>query len=743
MLRDERFYYHSYADISQRDLWEFTLRRSTSHYPTRRRDLIFTPIFTSFFTASFAATATGQFVIGALSAIASTAVTIGLQAIMAPKPPKPEDGKVPKTQGIPPRFWAVGTNRMAGAYMLWESRGKRLFSVQAIVAHLVAGFRGFWFHDDRVELSDIDPVTGRTLFDDDDRYGDNVSIWWRKGQRKETAYSEIVEYLGEEGIWTDDHRGDGQASIGVVCRSIGPEHQSERFPYGPLSVSTEVDGAYVFDFRIDTDPSNPDAWVFSKNSVLGLCWHLCFNPLGHRRDFATSILPVIDMWQEEADVCDEDVPRAGGGSEKRYECNGFDSSENDPKVGTNAILATCDGWICERGDGALLIIVGKFREKYVAEITDADILGYTVHYGVLPEAEINRLKPTFTYPAIGYATAETRYFENLDAIETAGRVLAEPADYRFVQQWRQAVRLGLRDWKRIELRCNGSLDLRLSAVNSVYTRWTRMNTPLSQPRLYGKIIENRKSTLALLKGGFSMEFSLHPDDIDNWNPGEDEGQAPPVPPQPNFEGILTPVINLLQAKARGSSVYIRVDIIDPEDDSLDPFVEYRLQDNGSGNPGAWIGKVFPNVTPAGGYIQLNTDVVPSNSDLDIRVSFKTSKGTGDPCPVEQITSTTDNTKPAAPTSLNYSTITEAFSARAANTTSSQGRTAYLTFKMGLTTDSYDGAAELDKLAAQPGDLRSVPIVSPGSGLTRRLWCNSENISGLVCDTPAHIDVTFP
>ncbi|MCC7623182.1 hypothetical protein, partial [Klebsiella variicola] len=115
--------------------------------------------------------------------------------------------------------------------------------------------------------------------------------------------------------------------------------------------------------------------MFSKNSVLCLLWHECFNPFGTKRDYTRAILPVIDMWMEEADVCDEDVAKASGGTEKRYECNGFDSAERDPKAGTNAILATMDGWMADRGDGALLIVAGKVREKYIVEITDADILG--------------------------------------------------------------------------------------------------------------------------------------------------------------------------------------------------------------------------------------------------------------------------------------------------------------------------------------------------------------------------------
>ena len=48
----------------------------------------------------------------ALTTIATTAVVGGLQFLLMPKPPKPEDGKVPMTQAIPPRIWGMGTNRI-------------------------------------------------------------------------------------------------------------------------------------------------------------------------------------------------------------------------------------------------------------------------------------------------------------------------------------------------------------------------------------------------------------------------------------------------------------------------------------------------------------------------------------------------------------------------------------------------------------------------------------------------------
>lgn len=735
MIRDARFYQMRYDDPAQRQIWEPMLRKTTALWPIARRDPIFTPIFTSIFTAfGFSATTAGFLAAGA-AAIATTAISIGIQMLLAPKPPKPEDGKIPKVQSIPFRQWCVGRNRLGGAFMLWEAKGKTLFSVQALAGHKIKSFNRYWLHDDEVTLQPSGVINSGT------NYGNQVQIYSRVGNVPETPYAQIVSALSGDGVWTNNHRGDGQASIAMVCQSTKAEKQNKTFPYGPPQLSAEVDGALCWDFRDPLqDPENPSTWQWTRNAAVIMAWHQCFNEFGHKRDYRRAILPILDMWQEEADVCDELVPLKGGGYERRYECNGFDTTENDPKAATNAILASCDGWICERGDGTLPFIVGKFREKYVTTLTDADLVGHQVEYGVLFEDECNRLIPKFCYPEIGYATSDTDFFEDTGAQITAGRVLAQDANYQWVQQWRQARRLGIRDWRRLQEKVSGQINVRLSGINSIYSRWVRLNTPMMLPRLNGKLVENRKSVLSLLQGGFTMDINRHPDNIDDWNPATDEGQMPPVPPKTGKGNVVVPVINLLQAKARGDSVYIRVVIIDPDDDSLIPVVRYRVTDDGSGNPGAWIEQRFPNATPSGGFINMNTNVVPSDAQLDVQVAFIASDGDyGDWSVTANITATVDSTAPASPQALAFSAPT--FSARAANTTSTVGRTAYLTFKIGTTAQSFAAATLIDKLAASPGDVRYVTPPS-AAGATRRLWVQAENISGLT-SAAVYIDVAVP
>lgn len=708
------------------------LRHTTALY-----DPIFTPIFSAVFgTAGLGLTGAAlNFAVGLSTAIATTALTIGIQMIMAPKPPKPDAAKLPMAQAIPYRLFGVGRTRMAGAFMLWESHGPNLHAVQAIVGHRVRSFNRYWLHDDEVTLN-----SGGVASAPDGRYGVNVQIQHRLGLPTETAYPFAVAAFSSTGLWTNDHRGDGQASVYMVASATRQKDQQSMFPYGIPQLSVEADLALCWDFRDPAQsPTNPSTWKWTRNSAVICAWHLCFNEFGFGLDYTKALMPVIDYWKEEADVCDENVPLAGGGSERRYECNGYDTTQNGPKSALNAILASCDGHLVSRGDGARILTVGKFRESRCGTLSERDIVGHNLQYDVLFEEECNRLIPKFTYPATDYTTSDTDYFEDTAAQLDAGRVLAEEAEYQWVHQWRQARRLGLRDWRRLREKIKGSIDVRLSGLNAVYHRWVRLDTPNRMPRLHEKVVENRRSVLAITRGGYTMDIIKHPDNIDDWTPSIDEGKQPPVPSSPNAAGIETPVINLIQAKASGGSVYIRVVVIDPADASLTPVVYYRVADIGSGVPGAWIEQSFPDAVPDGGYLSVNTNTVPVNQLLDVEVAFRSSGGTpSDRSPIQSVLSTADATPPAPP--INFAavvaTTTVTPSAKAAN-----DNTRNLVFKRGTIGLSFASATLLGEYSVTANQTITAATDEPAPG-TWRYWCESENGSGIASGFPVFLDRTL-
>jgi hypothetical protein len=623
-----------------------------------RKDFIFTPIFTALFSTTFlGGTATWTLFGGAVSlasvasAIATTALTIGLQYALAPKPPKPEDGRLPMAQPMPYRRYGVGQSRESGAFMLWEAADSVMCSVQAIMAHQIDSYVDFYLHDDKVTLGGSNNDTVQPI---GERYSDGkVKIWWRLGAVPETPYDQIVDRLGSQDIWTNDHRLDGQASVAMTCGSGGAKKFPERYPYGRPVLSVVGRWAKCWDFRDeDQDPEDPSTWTWTLNPVVQLCWHLCFNPFGEMNDFRRAILPVLDMWQEEADVCDEDVPLAIGGTEKRYTASGVDTTEHGPKAFFNALLAAMDGWHCRRGDGAHLIVAGKYREKYCATLTDADVIGRDLDDDVLFDEEVNKLTPIFNYPATDYSTTSADAFNDVPAQLAAGRVLPQEAHYDFVTAWRQCRRLGKRDFTRLRQKVSGLIYAGLTGLNAAYAPWIRLETPVMVPSLNGKVIANRNTTANLMQGGLQIKFVKMPDDpedIDAWTPASDEGSAPPVPAKPVSSGIPIPIIDSISVQRSGSSVFLRVSLIDPDRDDLTPAFRYRIKDTGSGSPGPYSPpQTFPDVEPAAGLIVLDTNPVPTDEVLEITCAYVGTNGKfGNYTSATEIETTLDNIAPAA------------------------------------------------------------------------------------------------
>lgn len=734
-MRNDRFYQHVYDLPFQRDIWQHLLRTSSNCYPVARRDPIFTPLFTAILGAGgFGLTGTALSVgVGLSTAIATTALTIGISALLAPKPPKPEDGHLPVSQSLPFRMWAVGRTRLAGAKMLWEAKGSSLFMVCALVAHPSHAINRYYLNSDEVFLTDI--PSGKVINKGDRYLYGSVNIYTRLGAMPETPYAAVVAKLASSGAWTNAHRGDGQTSLAMIAKNGQATKQQVSFPYGAPSPSVEGDWAVCWDFR---DPAqsavNPATWVWTRNSALILAWHLCFNEFGFRLNYAKAIMPVIDMWQEEANICDEQIPIANGGFWTRYQCSGWDTTENGPKAGLNAILASCDGHLVSRGDGARILTVGKFRESRCGTINERHITGHKVQYDVLFEEEINRLIPKFTYPDTGYTSADTDYFEDVPAQLDAGRVLSQDGTYQWVTNWRQARFLGSRDFKRARQKVKGSLDLRLAGINSVYKRWNRLISPVRLPKLDGRVVENRQSILSIMNAGFSMDFIQHPDDIDAWNPAVDEGKQPPIPPVVDSDTIAIPVINTVQAQSTGTSVSLRVLLIDPVDTSLTPVVLYRLADAGGGVPGGWVRQQFDNAVASGGYIEVNTGVVPSGVLLDVQALYRASNDKdGDPSATTSLTTVIDPSAPGAPVNLlaPNSVTTVPVSARAAN-----DNTKSLVFKRGTTSQSFAAATLLGRFSATANQVISLNDV-PGAG-TYKYWCGAENGSGIVSATQASV-----
>lgn len=581
-------------------------------------DPILTPLIVSGLVALGVSGATATFLAPILGGIIIAAGSILLAVLLAPKPPKPDDGKLAITQSIPPRIFVYGTARVAGAVVFQEVAYGSLFYVAALTAHPISGRSHIYLNDDEVTV--VGTVVQPRA---DGGYGEGkVLLLFRNGLVPETNYSEVTATFPT--LWDDDHRGDGCASLYMKCHDTNIKDFGKRFPFGKPAPSAAVKGYVIYDPRITgQDPDDSSTWEWSTNSALCILHFLCFSEFGPQRNYARTIAPVLDLWIAEADICDEAVALNEGGTIPRYELNGWGTGENDPKSILAQMLATCDGHLVDRGDGTAVLKVGKFRESSIT-ITDDDIIGFYIQTDVPDEEIVNRLNVSYTSPDHKFSEVDADPLDDLEDQAARGAIRSQKFELVWAQSNALARRLAKREMYRLRRKLRGTLDIRLGALNLCYERWIYIDS-LMVPRLNGVWIETRTARINLMNGGFvRIEFIGSGTDVDDYDAPVDEGDAPPVPAEPESlaPGAPTDInvtVEQFQISASQFGVRLAVSFDEPSTDAqLDYAVRYRIITS-TGVGGAFITQTFNNPPDAiGGRITLLTNIVDGDESLEVQ-----------------------------------------------------------------------------------------------------------------------------
>lgn len=571
--------------------------------------------------------------------VGSTALllgSIGLSYALAggaPKQPTPADGHLSIKQPNPVRQGGYGRDRVAGAYMLYETNGADISTdVLALIGGQICGVRKFYLNEDPITLSSVRgggfvTADGTT----DGRYSANVNLDWRVGLPTEVAYSSAVSLVPS--IWTTAHRGDGIASLYLQCRQAPSINDQPRiFPNGLPSASVVADLYPLWDPRdTNQDPDDPETWIayptydattvyadgdrvifggesnapaydagttyaryncvsqdgvdyYSRvsgnightpgsdltkwlpigtpyvsranantgntpdqypafwttplaNPVLQIIDQLADADHGMQLDRGLLITPRLDGLMTEADLCDELVVDKNGNLIPRYSSNGKFNFDADPADVLGGILASCDGWMTEDGDGALTLKVGVYRAPTVS-FAPQHVLGFSIDYGIADEAVVNELALTFSDPDSGYKEVPGQPWRDETDISTRGRVRSQPLALSWVQRHAQARRLAKRAMARL-LAPHGSLTLTLYGLLGRGQRWVNLDYPFL-PQMANAVVELSEGSIDLTAGTVTFDWMLvDPATIDAWDPATEEGDgpaltAPGLPPALDF-----------------------------------------------------------------------------------------------------------------------------------------------------------------------------------------------------------------
>lgn len=208
-----------------------------------------------------------------------------------------------------------------------------LHRLVAVAGHEINAFTKFYLDDEELTLDGSGFVTSPARFND----GKTLRLISHLGADDQAA-DETLQ-LESGGLWTYEHR-----AYGIAYFYVRAYFDPDKFPNGPPQITALIQGRKVYDPR---DGST----AFSSNPALCLRDYLILSRIADESELDESSFIAA------ANICDEDVALAAGGTEKRYSCDGYFPTDQKPADIINSIVASMGGslsysqgkWFCKAG----------------------------------------------------------------------------------------------------------------------------------------------------------------------------------------------------------------------------------------------------------------------------------------------------------------------------------------------------------------------------------------------------------
>lgn len=179
------------------------------------------------------------------------------------------------------------------------------------------------------------------------------------------------------GQWNANKRGTGMAYV------VSEIWYDSDIQTRPPTLSYEVEGALLYDRRLDTTAGgsgahrfdNPSTWQYSTNPMVALDHYILGRYLGAVKTFGLGLpsqdFPFADFVPI-ANLCDELVALKAGGTQRRYEANGYLFADRSFK---DTIMDLCRAMDARAADfGGRIGVLDNQPRSPVMEITEADVI---------------------------------------------------------------------------------------------------------------------------------------------------------------------------------------------------------------------------------------------------------------------------------------------------------------------------------------------------------------------------------
>ncbi len=244
-----------------------------------------------------------------------------------------------------------------------------------------------------------------------------IRLWvtWYDGRPAQSADSYLIsETAGQPFAWTAEHRGRGVSYVIITHRY--DSDLADNFSYRFI-----LRGARLYDERRDSTVggagghrlNDPESWEYSTNAEVALRHFL----LGRRIDASSrswfgvgadrSFLDSHSLFALRATHCDGLFSLKNGGTQKRYECNGWISAADDHKKNATKIADAMAAQIFDQA-GKLAVRLSEPQES-VVELFDDDLVESQpsdVSINARADDVVNRVEGRFIDASNGFAAAD-------------------------------------------------------------------------------------------------------------------------------------------------------------------------------------------------------------------------------------------------------------------------------------------------------------------------------------------------
>ncbi len=417
-----------------------------------------------------------QFIPG-IGQLASLAIMVGLSVaskLLAPKTPK-----IPSSQkdrlystidpGAPRKIVLGGATALANdiRYEEWSGTNQEyLDRIVCVASHEVQSVDEIWIEDRQAwtlgggvtsTFSGYLTVTIRTVG---------------------TSANTIA--INGGGTWGSAQRLTGCAYVHLRFKTTGNSKKTES-PFAssiPQRTTFIGNGAKLYDPRLDTTAggsgtqrsNDQTTWTWTSttgnNPALQILYYLLGWKIGGKLAIGRGIPPArIDMasFIAAANICEEAVSLAAGGTEQRYRSYGVVSEADSPSAVLEVFLSACAGTLRDVGGQLSLSILYNDLASPVAAFTDTDVLdsfdwqaqrgldeSFNQVRGKRTDPSTNSLYQLVDYPAVTLTSPD-----GLERIHTF--------DLAMVQSASQAQRLAKQELQRAQYQGVFSADFKATA----------------------------------------------------------------------------------------------------------------------------------------------------------------------------------------------------------------------------------------------------------------------------------------